>query len=147
MPHYEMQVFFDGDTIVREGVKGDRSFKILKGEVRIYKKNTEGLNVQVATLGAGEIFGEMYLLDPRALRTATVIAHGEVHAEIIPEQQMRALLMPLNLEITELLHSYNHRLQELSDRFASAQHIERITLDTNDTQPAAGRYTSIESLR
>ena len=56
-----------GGVIFREGTRGDEAFMIRKGSVDIII-DFEGDPITVATLGAGEIFGEMALIDelPRA---------------------------------------------------------------------------------
>lgn len=59
--HYEKQ-----EIIVEEGGKGDRVYFICEGSVEILKKVklSDGIVVQrIATLGVGDTFGEMELLD------------------------------------------------------------------------------------
>jgi CRP-like cAMP-binding protein len=59
--HYEKQ-----EIIVEEGGQGDRVYFICEGSVEILKKVklSDGIVVQrIATLGVGDTFGEMELLD------------------------------------------------------------------------------------
>ena len=65
----------DGDVIFREDEPGDCMYYISKGKVNISRNSTEGA-VHIATLGEGEIFGEMSLFD-RLPRSATATASGE----------------------------------------------------------------------
>jgi serine/threonine protein phosphatase PrpC len=75
MQAVEVREFGDGETVIREGDKGDELFIVLEGTVRISRGD------QVLThLGPGEHVGEMALI--RSVpRSATVTAVGE--AEII----------------------------------------------------------------
>jgi hypothetical protein len=56
-----------GDVIFKEGTPGEEAFMIRTGAVDI-TVNVEGRTITIATLGPGEIFGEMALIDnlPRA---------------------------------------------------------------------------------
>jgi CRP/FNR family transcriptional regulator, cyclic AMP receptor protein len=66
--------FKAGDTIVREGDEGDTGFLITTGSVEVLIG--EG-GRRVGTLEAGEVFGEMCLIDPGP-RSATVRALTDV---------------------------------------------------------------------
>jgi small-conductance mechanosensitive channel/CRP-like cAMP-binding protein len=71
-------IFGDGESIVREGEKGDSFFIVEQGRVRVVLGHTDGRpGREIARLGPGDYFGEMSLLagDPR---TATVVAEGDV---------------------------------------------------------------------
>lgn len=74
-----------GSTVFREGEPGDAMYVILEGEVelRIGDKIVE-------TLGSGEIFGEMALIDG-APRIATTVAKTE--CKLVPVAQKRFLFM------------------------------------------------------
>jgi len=59
--------FTPGQVLVREGEEGDSMFVIVQGTVKVTR---EGM--QLATLGVGEHFGELALVEPVMARTATV---------------------------------------------------------------------------
>jgi hypothetical protein len=59
-----------GDTLVRQGATGSDLFVILDGRVSVRQRGRT-----VATLTAGDFFGEISLLDPGP-RTADVVAEG-----------------------------------------------------------------------
>ena len=78
------QTFNDGDTIFREGEASDRAFEIVSGNIEIVKRGDDG-DVRLALLGAGEIFGEMGVLDD-GKRSATAKAVGPVTAFVISRE-------------------------------------------------------------
>jgi small-conductance mechanosensitive channel/CRP-like cAMP-binding protein len=81
-------LFADGETIVRQGAKGESMFVVLNGSVRVV---LEPSGQQVATIAAGGFFGEMSVLTGEP-RTATVVAVGDVHVLEIVTADMRQLL-------------------------------------------------------
>jgi CRP-like cAMP-binding protein len=71
-----------GELIIKEGDYGISIYKIYKGHVRIFKKSNNTI-IPLATLGGGEVFGEMtffnFLLEPRS---ASVEAIDDVELEV-----------------------------------------------------------------
>lgn len=65
-----------GETIVREGERGDSLFLIASGTVRVSTRGEQDEDVPLAVLGPGDFFGEVSLLTGRP-RTATVVALTE----------------------------------------------------------------------
>lgn len=82
------QTFNDGDTIFREGEPSDKAFEIVSGNVEISKRGDDG-EVRLALLGAGEMFGEMGVLDD-GQRSATAKAVGTVTAFVISRDDFLA---------------------------------------------------------
>jgi len=71
----QKQTFKAGDTIIAEGEEGKTAFLIVSGSVEVIIG--EGSKSRVlATLGAGEVFGEMCLIEPGP-RSATVKATAD----------------------------------------------------------------------
>jgi small-conductance mechanosensitive channel/CRP-like cAMP-binding protein len=79
-----------GEAIIRQGETGDTLFAIASGAARVAVRGEGGLEKTVATLPAGEVFGEMSLLtgDPRA---------ASVHAEdgLVLVSVSREALLPV----------------------------------------------------
>ncbi|MBM4371758.1 MAG: cyclic nucleotide-binding domain-containing protein [Deltaproteobacteria bacterium] len=59
-------------TVIREGEIGNSMYIIVSGRVRVLKEVRAGEQKTLATLGAGEVFGEMALID-RYPRSASVV--------------------------------------------------------------------------
>ncbi len=64
-----------GDVIFEEGSTGRELYVVLDGQVEIAKINSTSKTV-IITLGKGEFFGEMAVIDGSS-RSATAIAAGE----------------------------------------------------------------------
>ncbi|HTJ46471.1 MAG TPA: cyclic nucleotide-binding domain-containing protein [Kofleriaceae bacterium] len=89
-----------GETIIREGDRGDSCFVIGQGEVRVLKSDPLGRAeggggahaepIEVARLGEGSLFGEFALLADRR-RHATVEAVGACELYEIPRRALREL--------------------------------------------------------
>jgi CRP/FNR family transcriptional regulator, cyclic AMP receptor protein len=88
--------FKAGDVIIREGDEGDAAYFIVSGEVEVFVGSGAR---RVGALGAGEVFGEMCLIEPGP-RSATVraltdtecrAASAEEFMEMIKDQPDRAL--------------------------------------------------------
>lgn len=62
-----------GDTLFQVGEPGESLYVVRSGEVELFIKDTAGQRIPLAIVGAGEVFGELALLD-RSPRTATAVA-------------------------------------------------------------------------
>ncbi len=114
-----IQDFGKGEVIIPEGSKGDRTYKILSGQVLICKKNGQGKMIPIAKLGEGEIFGEMYLFDGTGTRSATVIASNDVRVEVFFQDQVQAELADAPPEVQNMLNACTNRLRNTTGNFAS----------------------------
>jgi flavin reductase (DIM6/NTAB) family NADH-FMN oxidoreductase RutF len=95
-----------GETIVRAGEPGSELFVILEGSVRIERSGRP-----VRSLGAGELFGEIAVLDGRE-RTADVVADGPVRCLAVPREVLRVALEAEPEAAWELLEILAGRLRE-----------------------------------
>jgi CRP-like cAMP-binding protein/Zn-dependent protease len=83
--------YSSGDIIVEQGAAGDRFFVIVDGQVEVVRSEDDGRETPVATLGVGDFFGEMALLD-RAPRSATVRALSPVETYTLAAAEFHHLL-------------------------------------------------------
>lgn len=65
----------DGQILFRRGEPGDAFYIIDSGQIRIFTLDEEGSELTLNTLGAGEAFGELALVDDRP-RSASAAALG-----------------------------------------------------------------------
>jgi CRP/FNR family transcriptional regulator, cyclic AMP receptor protein len=77
-----------GGTIVREGQLGLGLYCIQSGSVRVTKSTASGER-ELRTMGPGESFGELALLDDQP-RSATVTAVEETTAVLLDKSQFNA---------------------------------------------------------
>lgn len=85
------RIFATGDAIVKQGNPGVGLFIIVSGRVKIVKTNDRGERLELATHGAGEVVGEMSVLDG-ALRTADVIAEEETSCLVLSSWDFKSFM-------------------------------------------------------
>ncbi|MDP6603410.1 MAG: cyclic nucleotide-binding domain-containing protein [Rhodospirillales bacterium] len=78
------RTYGDGETIFKEGEPSDAAYVVVEGRVDLSRR-ANGTESVIASLGVGEMFGEMGLFD-RAPRAATARAVGAATAEVIPAE-------------------------------------------------------------
>jgi CRP-like cAMP-binding protein len=102
------ELSFDaGDVVVNEGDEDGRFYLVLDGEARIVKgKRT------LATLGPGDYFGEISLVDGEP-RSATVIAASPIRALSLARWNFRPLLDEHPAITRKLLLEMCRRVREL----------------------------------
>jgi GAF domain-containing protein len=109
------KVYSDGEVIFREGDEGDRMYAVQSGKVNIMKQTAAG-EIVIATLGAGEILGEMALFD-RLPRSATAVASGE--ARILGIDRDPTLVF-------KIIEAMSRRIRKLDEEFSK---LERDRID------------------
>lgn len=83
--------FAPGEIVLRQGDDGDSLYILRRGRVRILLSGESGLSEQVASLSAGDFFGEMSLLTGEK-RTATAIAIEQADCYSVAKADLNALL-------------------------------------------------------
>jgi CRP-like cAMP-binding protein len=79
--------FKEGKQLIREGARGREFFVLLDGAVEVTQEGD-----RINQLGAGDFFGEIALVLPSCIRTATVTASTPVEALVVTGQDFRSLL-------------------------------------------------------
>jgi flavin reductase (DIM6/NTAB) family NADH-FMN oxidoreductase RutF len=82
----EEREYADGDQIMRMGERGAELLLVLEGTVRVERP---GLSVR---LGAGELIGEIEVLDPGTGRIADIHAEGAVRCVAVTREQLLGAL-------------------------------------------------------
>jgi CRP/FNR family transcriptional regulator, cyclic AMP receptor protein len=81
-----------GSVLISQGEKGLGLFILTKGTVRITRTNSlDGAEEELGTAGAGDVIGEMALLDDMP-RSATVTAVDEVTVLVLPFWDFRIIM-------------------------------------------------------
>lgn len=86
------RVYPPNTAIVREGAQGDSMFIIKEGKVDIKKREPSlGMDLTIASLDSGSVFGEMALLTGNP-RTATVVATQPTTVFVLEKETFERLL-------------------------------------------------------
>jgi MFS family permease len=88
---FSVERFQAGETIVREGDKGDRFYIVKRGRVEVVARGDSDAPAHVAGLSRMDYFGEIALLQD-VPRTATVLADGEVELYSLTRGDFEQLL-------------------------------------------------------
>jgi len=107
-----------GQVLFIKGDVGDALYGVRRGQIRIESGTESGERLIIDVLGAGDLFGEIALLDGRP-RTADAIAAEEAELFVLPRDQFLRYLERephLAVKIIELLcgriRSTNERMEE-----------------------------------
>ena len=120
-----LKLFGRGEPVIEEGAAGDSMFVMLRGAANVFVSKN-GSKIQVATLGAGDCFGEMSLLTGEP-RSATVRADGDCYVMEIGKPVM-----------AEVLRDAPNCMEKLSELLAQRK------IETEGALKEAGRTTEHE---
>jgi CRP/FNR family transcriptional regulator, cyclic AMP receptor protein len=101
-----------GKTLVTEGEPGHEFFVILSGVARVTRQGRE-----VATLGPGDAFGELALLE-KAPRNATVVAQTDMELAVLGQREFAGILDEVPGFARKMLTGVGKRLREADARAA-----------------------------
>jgi len=102
-------VFTDGHVIARQGEIGTGFFMIAAGSARVVRDGQT-----IATLGPGDFFGELSVLDGRP-RVAGVIAEGETTCLALASWDLEAVITEQPSVALGLLRGLAERLRALTE--------------------------------
>jgi CRP-like cAMP-binding protein len=112
-----------GEVIFSEGDEADAVFIVATGTVKIVVHTSDGKELILATLGAGEVFGEMALLGS-APRSATAIAHTNVALVTIDGKDFQTLLNEQPGFCRQLLITLAERLRRANTKMESFAYLD-----------------------
>lgn len=106
-----------GARVFHEGDESDACYVIRSGEVRVTREHSDGRAIALATLGPGELVGELAMLDG-GVRSASLEALTDIELLAVSAADMRGLL-ERNAEITaKLVVALTKRLRETNERIS-----------------------------
>jgi CRP-like cAMP-binding protein len=89
---FRLRRFAADSFIFREGDPGDHLHLVARGEVKISRTTEAGGEVVFAVLGAGDVFGEMAVLQENAVRSADAQALAETECFVLHRHAVVAFL-------------------------------------------------------
>jgi len=110
------KTYEDGEAIIREGEMGDRMFIIQSGHVRVSRR-TNGQDMELARLKAGDFFGEMTLID-KEVRSATVSAIGQVRLLSIDKKNFLRRVHEDPSLAYRVIHKMSQKIRELNEELS-----------------------------
>ncbi len=101
----------EGTSIVRQEEDGTCAFLIQSGKVRIYSTSPEGQEIDLAFLGAGEIFGETALIFD-IKRSASAVAETDCNLVLISRQTFRKKLENSDPTVQAIVEMLTRRVMD-----------------------------------
>jgi CRP/FNR family transcriptional regulator, cyclic AMP receptor protein len=95
-----------GKTLISEGETGHEFFVILDGAARVSRRGRK-----VASLGPGDAFGELALLE-KAPRNSTIVADTDMELVVLGQREFAGLIDEVPGFARKLLAGMAHRLRE-----------------------------------
>jgi CRP/FNR family transcriptional regulator, cyclic AMP receptor protein len=129
--------FKAGDTIISEGAEGKTAYLIVSGSVEVSVGHGATAKV-LATLSAGEVFGEMCLIEPGP-RSATVKAAADTKCVATSFDEFIASIQEDPQQAVQFMKTLVRRLRQMNERLASAdpgkRGLRQILLDWEKSLP------------
>jgi len=104
--------FRNGETIVRQGERGDVFYIIVEGTVKVLK-TVDGQERSLGLLNPADYFGEIALLTDQP-RAATVLAVGPVKCVKLDRERFNRVLGPCEDILRRNMESYNKFMEQIT---------------------------------
>lgn len=112
-------VTYDADaTVFFRGDPPDQVFLILKGRVAVESMSSQGKTIAITSIGKGEVFGEMAVLDGRD-RSADIRTLEPTMMLSISNMKFHALLRESSAFSQEVIQDLVRRLRQSDDKIES----------------------------
>ena len=99
-----MHVFSTGEMVIREGDSGRSVYVILDGQVRVFTKDNGDNELELATLGVGQFFGEMSFVSGKPRSSSVAALELSVVVELSYDSM--AKVIEQNQAVKEVLEGY-----------------------------------------
>jgi CRP/FNR family cyclic AMP-dependent transcriptional regulator len=109
--------FPKGVRVFHEGDDSDACYVVRTGDLRVTREHSDGRAIALATLGIGDFFGELAMLDGGA-RSASVETLSDVELLALPAIDMRRVIAAHGEIAAKLIVALTRRLRETNERVA-----------------------------
>ncbi len=135
MPHNELgKLYADGQCSGEVGDVGNCMYVVQSGKVDVFGADSQG-EMLLATLGKGNIFGEMALFTKQP-RSATVRARGEARVLTIDKRGFFRRVQEDPSLAFNILQTLSQRIEELDRKLLEATpHQSAPTIETFPVEP------------
>jgi CRP/FNR family transcriptional regulator len=103
--------------VFHEGDSSDACYIVRSGDLRVTREHSDGRAITLATLGTGDIFGELAMLDG-GTRSASVETLNDSELLALPAGDVRRLLSDHPDIAVKLIVALTRRLRETNERVA-----------------------------
>jgi CRP/FNR family transcriptional regulator len=109
--------FPKGVRVFHEGDSSDACYIVRSGDLRVTREHPDGRAIALATLGPGDIFGELAMLDG-GTRSASVETLADCELLALPAPDMRRVVAEHGEIAAKLIIALTRRLRETNERVA-----------------------------
>ena len=106
-----------GVRVFHEGDSSDACYIVRAGDLRVTREHSDGRAIALATLGPGDIFGELAMLDG-GTRSASVETLTEAELLALPASDVRRVIAAHGDIAAKLIVAITRRLRETNERVA-----------------------------
>jgi CRP/FNR family transcriptional regulator len=109
--------FPKGVRIFHEGDHSDACYIVCEGDLRVTREHSDGRAIALATLGPGDIFGELAMLDG-GVRSASVETLTDAELLGLPASDVRRVIASHGDIAAKLIVALTKRVRETNERVA-----------------------------
>ena len=117
-----VEQFKRGKVIIEQDSLGQALYIVRSGEVAIYRHDSKGERDLLNKLGAGELFGEMSLVDDTLVSADVEVSSDAAEVVVIPRDQFERLLASDERLAVKVYKSFcrtlSDRLRKLNVKYA-----------------------------
>ena len=106
-----------GVRVFHEGDDSDACYVVRRGDLRVTREHSDGRAIALATLGPGDFFGELAMLDGGS-RSASVETLSDSELLALPAGDMRRVIASHGEIAAKLIVALTRRLRETNERVA-----------------------------
>lgn len=111
------RAFAAGVRVFHEGDDSDACYVVRSGDLRVTREHSDGRAIALATLGPGDFFGELAMLDG-GTRSASIETLSEVDLLALPAADMRRVIADHGELAAKLIVALTRRLRETNERLS-----------------------------